>query len=172
MRILLVLLLTLSAPAWAKAILFDALIARVGQDSVTMNDLTRFRDVENIMVCVGLRKKVNDQNLRNTLERYVDEELFYIEAKAKKQSSSGELARAIDLIRGKSSCKADWAELGRLYGKAWQTDSRPKEGESMLVRELEKRLLIDRFIKTENIGEVSEWVREAKVRHPVKLYLE
>jgi hypothetical protein len=164
--------LLLTVPAFAKPTLFDALVGRVGQEAVTLNDLTRFRDIEGVMSCAGLRKKVNDADMQSTLRRYVDEELFYLEARAKKQSSSGELTDTIESIRSKKACRDDWNQLGKLYGKAWETDARPREGEGLLVRELEKRLLVDHFQKTENLGERAEWIREAKIRHPVKLYLE
>ncbi|NUM88666.1 MAG: hypothetical protein HUU37_05640, partial [Bdellovibrionales bacterium] len=52
------------------------------------------------------------------------------------------------------------------------TQARPRDGEGQLVRELEKRLLVDHFLETENLGEKSTWFREARLKHPVKLYLE
>lgn len=173
-----ILIFLLLAPAGlpfarADAVLFDALIARVGQEAITLNDVTRFRNVEAVMLCSRLRSKKRDrEDLQSTLNRYVEEELFYLAARTQKLGASGALSEAIKIIRDHKDCREDWNQLGRLYGKAWETDSRPREGEGLLVRELEKRLMVDRFLKAENIGDRGDWIREARIHHPVKLYLD
>ena len=166
-------LFLINGSAIAGAILFDSLIARVGQEAVTLNDVTRFRNVEDIMLCAGLRdKRHKNESIQETLNRYIEEELFYLEARAKKSGAPSSLSKAMDTLREKKNCRDDWNQLGRLYGKAWETDARPREGEGMLVRELEKRLMIDRYLKTANIGDRSDWIRETRIRYAVKLYLD
>lgn len=171
-------LLILSAlPAAAAppgAVLFDALVARVGHEAVTLQDLNRYRDVNDVMVCAGLRTGAASRavSTRALLDRYVEEELQVLEARARKVTSGGRLSRAVDRILASAECRKDWIQLGRSYGKVWNTQARPRDGEGQLVRELEKRLLVDHFLETENLGEKSTWFREARLKHPVKLYLE
>ena len=107
-----------------------------------------------------------------TLGRYIEEELMYQEARSKKMSSTGFLQNAITSIQKKKNCLQEWQELGKRFGGMWSTSKRPHEGESMLVRELEKRLLVDNFEQTQIKSERGLWVREQKVKIPIRLYLD
>lgn len=156
------------------AVLLDALVARVGHEAITLQDLNRYRDVHDVMACAKLREGTPKKSLhtRDLLDRYVEEELLVLEARGKKMNSGGGLSRAVERILAKPDCKKDWLTLGKSYGRAWNTGARPREGEGQLVRELEKRLLVDRFLEVENLGERATWFHEARLKHPVKLYLE
>ena len=62
--------------------------------------------------------------------------------------------------------------MGERYAKIFRTESRAREGEGLLVRELEKRVLVENFRKKEVMPDMDLWKREASVRYPVKVYLE
>ena len=51
-------------------------------------------------------------------------------------------------------------------------DGRGVERGAGAVRELEKRVLVERFRKTELIADGELWRREARNRYPVKVYAE
>ncbi len=159
-----------------KDFLAEALIARVGRDAITYSDLMRFQHVEEIMSCAGLRVGSGvaqaTENFDSVLSRYIEEELIYAEARTKKNTAKSMLSDAVKTIQSRSKCQKDWRDLGKKYATVWSTKSRPLEGEGILVRELEKRLVIDNFAKTQIQGERSIWLREQKVKVPIKLYLE
>lgn len=154
----------------------DALLARVGRDSVTLSDLVRFQQVEVIMSCAGLRTGANTEttgaSFEIVLNRFIEEELIYSEARTKKNAAKSMISDAIKAIQSNKKCQKDWRDLGKKYSTIWSTKGRPLEGEGMLVRELEKRLMIDAFTKTQIQGDRGIWLREAKVKIPIKLYLE
>jgi hypothetical protein len=152
----------------------DALLATVGRDAVLLSDVQRFSDVDKILQCAGVvkRKAALPSDRKALLQSYVDEDLFYQEARVKKTPTAGQIPLSVQLIQSKESCKAKWLALGDKYAKTWKTESRAREGESMLVRELEKRVLVEKFKKTENMPDPDLWKREALVRYPVKIFLE
>lgn len=157
----------------ANAALVEALLARVGREAVTLSSLTRFSDVEKIMQCAGLRSTSSPEakaNMQQGLEQYLEEELIYVEATGKKKGFDGLLPLAIQAIHKKENCLKNWQNLGERYTKLWSTSRRPRDGESMLVRELEKRMMIDKFSKEQIQGDRSAWLREEKVKIPIKLY--
>lgn len=157
-----------------KAVEVDALLAKVGREPVLLSDLIRFRDVDRILGCAGQR--VRDKDLpaekKELLDFYVDAELMYLEARDKKISTAGLLPEVVKAIHKKEECKSQWQALGVKYAKHWKTEGRPREGESLLVRELEKQVLIEKFRKTELAADGESWRREERVKYPVKIYLE
>lgn len=167
-------LLTIAEEIPAKAVKIDSLLAKVGRESVSSSDLERFKDMESILSCSGLRKreKALSSDLRPLLEEYIEEELMYLEARSRKLTTAGMIPETVKAIHRNADCKARWQSLGERYLELWKTNSRPREGQSILVRELEKRILIDKFRKTEIVGDTELWKRETKARYPVKIYLE
>jgi hypothetical protein len=168
-------LLLLALPAIAAApVEIDALLAKVGRDAVLASDLQRFADVDKVLVCAGVVKRATPlpAERKALLGAYIDEELFYQEARAKKLATAGQIPLSVQQIQSKEPCRAQWLKLGESYGKAWRTDKRTREGEAMLVRELEKRVLVEKFRRTESMPDVDLWKREASVRYPVKVFLE
>ena len=153
----------------------EGLLARVGEESVQLTDLQRFKSVENIMQCIGLRTKVPAQdaeNLKRTLARFVDEELIFFEARAKLADGSVNFQEAIRKIKAFPACISRWRSLGEKYAQLYSTKANNLAGEGMLVRELEKRLLIDYFAR-EKIGmDMKTWLQEARVKIAIKYYLE
>jgi len=152
----------------------DALLAKVGREAVLLSDLRRFADVDKVLQCAGVvkREKALPSVRKELLSAYIEEELLYHEARAKKVSTAGQIPLSVRSIQSKESCKTQWLELGQLYAKSWRMESRQREGEGLLVRELEKRVLVEKFRRSEVIPDIELWKREAGVRYPVKNYLE
>lgn len=152
----------------------DALLAKVGRDAVLLSDLERFADVERVLECAGVvkRDKPLPADRKGLLNAYIDEELFYQEARSKKTGTAGQIPLSVQKIQSKEACRREWLALGGRYAKLWKTENRAREGESMLVRELEKRVLVEKFKKSEAMPDAEIWKREASVRYPVKIYLE
>lgn len=152
----------------------DALLGHVAQEPILRSDLKRFRDTIEILDCCGLRDKqrMPKKEEKDLLEAYIDEEIMYIEAKNKKISSAGMISEAVSAIHKVAACKKSWLDLGDRYNKQWQTKLRPREGQGVLVRELEKRLMVDKFRSSELVSDSELWRKEARARYPVKIYLE
>jgi len=152
----------------------DALLAKVGREAVLLSDLQRFRDVSEILTCAEIvhRDPPLPEEKKALLGAYVEEELMYQEARSRKLSTAGLIPQAVKAIHKTDACKARWQKLGDDYSKAFRTENRAREGESLLVRELEKRVLVERFRKSEATADGEVWKREAKSRYPVKVYLE
>lgn len=159
------------------AVLVEALLAKVGRDGIVLSDLTRYQDIQSVLQCADLRK-VDDKstttnekyNIYSDLLRlYIEEELIFTEARSRKNFSAN-LSQVVQQIQQKPACFKIWQELGKKYGKVYATTTRTREGETLLVRELEKRILVDRFIKEKIPGDRTIWIREAKVRIPVKIF--
>jgi hypothetical protein len=169
-------LIIVAAHAWAadSGLEVDALLAKVGRDAVLLSDLERFVDVDKVLQCAGVvkREKPLPTDRRNLLNTYVDEELFYQEARNKKTSTAGQIPISVQAIESKESCRSQWLKLGERYSKIWKSEGHAREGESMLVRELEKRVLVQKFRGSEQIPDLDLWKREASVRYPIKIYLE
>ncbi len=158
----------------AKAMRLDGLLAKVGRESVSYTDLLRFREVDKVLACAGIVKRAADlpDQLRPLLDAYLEEELMYLEARSRKLSAPGMLQEAVSSIHKVPECKAGWQNLGERYGKFWRTASFPREGESQLVRELEKRVLVERFRKNELNADSELWRREVKARYAIKVYVD
>ena len=154
--------------------LVDSLVAKVGREPVFLSDLQRFTDVSKVLTCAGMLigQKSLARDRQVLLDQYVMEELLYQEARSRKFSTAGMIPEAVRAIHAKEECKSNWQKLGRDYSRLWRTESRAREGESQLVRELEKRMLIEKFRKTEVISDAELWQREAKAKFPVKIYQE
>ncbi len=152
----------------------DALVAKVGREAVLQSDLVRFKEVDGVLVCAGVlkREKALSEDKKELLESYVDEELMYLEARSKKLSTAGLIPQAVRLIHKNEECKDRWQKLGQRYSRFFRTENRTREGESLLVRELEKRVLVEKFRKTELVSDGELWRREARGRYPVRAYLE
>ncbi|WP_207750259.1 hypothetical protein, partial [Clostridioides difficile] len=69
----------------------DALLAKVGREAVLLSDLLRFADVEKVLECAGVvkREKPLPTERKALLNVYIDEELFYEKARAKKLGTGG-----------------------------------------------------------------------------------
>lgn len=161
----------------AEPIIAEALVARVGRDAVLLTDLVRFKEIEQIMICAKLRDKSQSgtpdvEHFQALLNRYIEEELMFQESRTKKSSTSSRLREAVQAIQAKPSCLHTWQELGNRFSILWGTPSRPKEGEAQLVRELEKRLIVQNFEKEQIQGDRSAWLRGARVKTPIKLFLD
>jgi hypothetical protein len=151
----------------------DALVAKVGREAVLQSDLLRFKEVKEVLVCAGVLKEAPASgDKRQLLDAYVEEELMFLEARHRKVSTAGLIPQAVRLIHQNDLCKARWQRLGQEYSRFFRTKSRAREGESLLVRELEKRVLVERFRGTELVADGELWRREARARHPVKVYFE
>lgn len=152
----------------------DGLVAKVGREAVLLSDLRRFRDVGRVLACakVLVRAEAIPENRKELLEMYVEEELLYLEARSRKLSTAGLIPQAVHAVHQDPDCRARWQRLGQEYSKTYRTEQRVREGESMLVREVEKRLLVEKFRKGESISDGELWRREARARFPVKMYLE
>jgi hypothetical protein len=174
MRFALIALLAWKAFAAENGVEVDAILATVGRDAVLLSDVQRFADVDQVLECAGVvkRKGALPVARKALLGVYVEEELFYQEARAKKTSTSGQIPLSVQQIQSKEACRNEWLTLGTQYSKSWKTAGRLHEGESMLVRELEKRVLVEKFRKVESIPDLDLWKREAVVRYPVKIFLE
>lgn len=152
----------------------DALVAKVGREAVLQSDLLRFKEVTLVLTCAGVVKREEplSEDRRLLIDAYVEEELMYLEARSKKISTAGLIPEAVRAIHKKEECKSRWQRLGQSFSSFYRTETRAREGESLLVRELEKRVLVERFRKTELIADGELWRREARARYPVKVYLE
>ena len=153
----------------------EAMMARVGEESVRYSDLVRYKAVVDVLHCVGLRIRApgtTNQTKRKVLEAYIDEELLYLEARARLPEGSGVFPETVRKIRADSRCSGRWRSLGERYGQAWRQKAGDLAGESLLVRELEKRLLVDKFVKERLGADARTWLQEARVRTPVKIFTE
>ena len=152
----------------------DALVAKVGREAVLLTDLQRFSDVSKVLDCAGVVRRAAPlpEEKKALLDVYVEEELMYQEARSRKLSTAGMIPQAVRAIHKTEACKGQWQRLGENYSKVFRTETRSREGESLLVRELEKRVLVEKFRKSEAISDGELWKREAKARYPVKVYLE
>jgi hypothetical protein len=168
------LLLTATLSFAQNPVKVDALVAKVGREAVLESDLQRFREVNEVLVCAGVLKREAPLSTERAalLEQYIEEELMFLEARTRKISTAGMIPQAVRQIHGRENCKSSWQQLGQSYSKFFRTAVRAREGESLLVRELEKRVLVDKFRKSELISDGELWKREAKSRNPVKVYLE
>lgn len=153
-------------------VLVDSLVAKVGREAVLLSDLHRFQEVNRVLVCAGVRKDSLPQEQKLLLESYIDEELMYLEARSRKVATTGLIPEAVRSIHKNAECRLAWQGLGQDFSRFFRTDTRAREGESLLVRELEKRVLVERFRKTELGADGELWRREAKSRYPVKVYIE
>ena len=160
--------------AEAPGIELDALLARVGREAVLLSDLQRFAEVDKVLTCAGVSKRETPlpTDRKALTSVYVEEELMYQEARAKKVSTAGQIPLSVQMILSKDACRARWVSLGDKYSKVFRTETRTREGEGLLVRELEKRILVLKFRKREVIPDLEHWKREAGLRYPVKIYLE
>lgn len=152
----------------------DALVAKVGREAVLQSDLMRFKEVVLVLSCAGVIKREEPlaDDRKKLIDAYVEEELMYLEARSKKISTAGLIPEAVHSIHKKDECKRRWQKLGQDFSRFYRTETRAREGESLLVRELEKRVLVERFRKTELIADGELWRREARARYPVKVYIE
>jgi hypothetical protein len=152
----------------------DGIVAKVGREAVLQSDLQRFKDVVGVLSCAGVLKRENPlvSDRKKLLDAYIEEELMYLEARSKKVSTAGMIPAAVHSIHKKEDCKRRWQKLGEEFSRFYRTETRAREGESLLVRELEKRVLVERFRKTELIVDGELWRREARARYPVKVYIE
>lgn len=177
MKALFLLLISLTASAREPASLgveVDSLLAKVGHEAVLQSDLSRFSQVNEILACAGVvqRAKALPKDPKDLLNAYIDDELIYLEARAKKLTSGGMLPQAVRSIHDKAECHNQWQSLGKKFSSFWKTENRQREGESLLVRELEKQVLIEHFRRTEIVTDAELWAREAKSRYPVKYLAE
>jgi hypothetical protein len=115
------------------------------------------------------REKPLPKGQKELLDFYIDEELVYLEAKSHRLSTAGLIPEAVHAIHENARCNSRWQDLGKKYSHFWRTENRRREGESLLIRELEKRVLVEKFRKTEVITDAELWQREVKARYPVKL---
>jgi hypothetical protein len=158
-------------------ILAEAFLARVGPDAVLLSDLVRFRELESILSCAGMGDAsvsvvpLSDATT-SLLDRYIEEELIYQEARTRSSLGGTQLRKAIGAIQDKKKCLQQWRELGERFTKIWASPGRPREGEARLVRELEKRLMIKNFEKEQMQGDRSIWIRSARIKTPIKLFLD
>ncbi len=167
----------LTAVTWAaetKGVEIDALVAKVGREAVLVSDLQRFSDVDKVLVCAGFIKREQElpSDKKGLLGAFIQEELMYLEARTKKVSTAGQIPLTVQSILSKENCRSRWVSLGEKYSKLFRTESRIREGEGLLVRELEKRVLVENFKKKEVMSDQDLWKREASARYPVKVYLE
>jgi hypothetical protein len=160
--------------AEAPKVEIDSLIGRVGREGVLLSDIQRFAEVDKILLCAGIKKRDKPLPIERKalLSSYIEEELMYLEARAKKVSTAGQVPLSVQAILAKEACRSTWLSLGERYAKLYRTDTRAREGEGLLVRELEKRVLVESFRRKEIMLDVELWKREASVRYPVKVYLE
>lgn len=172
-------ILLLTAPAFARelaslSVSVDSLLAKVGQEAVLLSDLQRFAHVSEVLSCAGVLKNPRDlpAGRRDLLNTYIEDELLFLEAKSRKFSTDGNVPRAVRSIHDKADCHEKWQRLGKKYSAFWRTENRAREGESLLVRELEKQILIENFRKSEVVSDGDLWRREARTRYPVKILLE
>ena len=159
-----------------KGVMIEALLGSVGDKVVQYSDLIRYQSVDQIMHCAKIRSSdseiTQDVSLAKLLRQYVDEELIYLEARIRIPGGSGAFRKAIEKIKKAPICRKEWRTMGNRYSALWSSNRRPRAGEGMLVRELEKRLLVDLYIKTRIAADKISWLQEARVRHPIELYLE
>ena len=127
------------------------------------------------MQCIGARTKIpgqDSESFKKTLGRYIDEELIFFEARVKLADGSGNFQEAIRKIKSFPVCLNRWRSLGEKYSQLYNTKGHGLAGEGMIVRELEKRLLIDVFAR-EKIGmDIKTWLQEARVKVPIKYFTE
>lgn len=164
----------LARGAEASGIELDSLLAKVGREAVLLSDLNRFVEVDKVLACAGVSKRdtplPTDRKALTSV--YVEEELMYQEARAKKVSTAGQIPLSVQMILSKEACRSRWIALGEKYSRIFRTETRTREGEGLLVRELEKRILVLKFRKREVIPDFELWKREAGQRYLVKIYLE
>ncbi|RYZ95199.1 MAG: hypothetical protein EOP11_25270 [Proteobacteria bacterium] len=166
--------ITLAPAAGFAAPTVDALVAKVGREAVLLSDLQRFRDLSEILDCASVVRREGPlaADKKGLLDAYIEEDLMFQEARSRKLSTAGMIPQAVKAIHKVDACKERWQKLGAEYSKVYRTEARAREGESLLVRELEKRVLVERFRKSEAAADGEGWKREAKSRYPVKVYLE
>lgn len=167
-------LLSILPAAAAPSAELDSLLAKVGREAVLLSDLQRFADVSDVLECAGVvqRDKPLPSSRKELLQAYIGEELLYQEAKTRKAATAGQIPLSVQMIQSKAACKEKWLRLGERYSRQWRTPNRAREGEGLLVRELEKRVLAEKFRRAEAISDFEAWRREAGVRYPVKIYLD
>ena len=158
----------------SEEILFESLLASVSNNMVMLSDIQRFHEVESIMICSGLRNEQGKTNelLPKILNRYLDEELLYVAAIAKKQEISNNFQQAIQKIQSKELCSERWRKLGKSYGRIWGSNRKLRGGQVQLLRELEKRLLIDLFAEKSLKVNKENWLRETKLKTPIQLFIQ
>lgn len=160
--------------ASSKKILAEALLAKVGSEAVRYSDLLRFLAVEEVMICSKVRRRIGErfEPLVDSLNRYVNEELIYLEARVRVTEGSGVFSDAIKKIKADEKCRSRWRALGQKYGSLWSSRTRPKAGEGMLIRELEKRLLVDQYQRQRLGTDRVSWLRDVRLKIPVKIYVD
>src|SRR5690242_20249122 len=108
--IFLLFLCALPVFAQTEGTLLESLLAKVGREPVFLSDLQRFRELDEVLVCAGLRKreKALPKDTRELLDAYVDEELMFLEAKARKASTAGIIPESVKKIHSSAECKEAW----------------------------------------------------------------
>lgn len=152
----------------------DALLARVGKEAVLESDLERYADMDNILRCLGIKKSGSTPSISrlDLLNKYIDDEILYLDARSKKAKQLGIINTAVKDIYKKDECKKQWLDLGKKYSKYWNIDSRRKEGEGQLIKELEKRIFLHKYIESLSEGDAGAALQEAKIKTIVKVYME
>ncbi|MCO5144059.1 MAG: hypothetical protein M9962_13295 [Oligoflexia bacterium] len=174
MNLIILVLAYISIYSNADFVAVDALIARVGKEAVLESDLERYQDLNKILVCIEVKKNNDTVGLSRTdlLNKYIDDEILYLEARSKKSKQLGIINSAVKEIYKKEACKKQWLDLGKKYSSYWNIDSRRKEGEGQLIKELEKRVFIQNYLTSLSEGDASASLQEAKIKTLVKVYLE
>src|SRR5690606_27953071 len=105
---------------------------------VLLSDLQRYADVEKVLACAGVAKRESalPSDRKALLKAYIEDELMYQEARAKKIQTAGQIPLSVQMIMSKDSCRSRWVSLGDKYSRIYRTESRAREGEGLLVREL------------------------------------
>ena len=155
------------------SVMMEALLARVGEEVVQLSDLRRFKSVEKIMQCISVRLKppgLDKESGKASLQRFIDEELIYLDARSKQAPGSSEFEETIRKIKRFPACLSRWKALGEQYAALWNQKEGSLAGETMLVRELEKRLLVDQHVREKIGNDLRSWLQEARVRVPVKYF--
>lgn len=149
----------------------DGLLAKVGSEAVLQSDLHRFKQVKEVLACAKIFENAEDQKAKpDLLENYIEEELMYLEARSRRLSTAGQVQKAVQSIHGRDACKSKWQSLGKSFSEFYRTESRLREGESLLVKELEKRILVQQLRSSGGVTDTELWKRELRAKFPVKVY--
>jgi hypothetical protein len=151
----------------------DALLAEVGHEAVLLSDLERFSEVTKVLDCAGVVKaKTLAPGRKALLDAYIEEELMFLDAKAKKLATDGMVTESKSRIFAKHACRTSWQKLGENYNAYWRTEARNSEGGGLLARELEKQVLVEKYRRSKTITDPDLWNREIRAHFPVKVFMD
>lgn len=161
----------------AQKILVESVIARIANEPVLLSEVRQFVDVIEILECAGLREKskvstaVPKKDDQRKLQQYIEDELIYLDARGNSVRLKQDIRNVVSQIKSKRKCAALLRELDKSLATLYRSGRGVSRGGAVLLRQLEKALLVEQHKRDEVRVQSSTWVSEAKSRTKIEVFL-